>query len=257
MEGGQRAPLLAIGADGAPGGWLLACLHADGPRRADAASWQTELRLAENVVALAGLREHEGASAAVAIDVPIGLPESVRYRRCDVEARARLKGRKNSVFAPPARYMLAAAGDYKRIRELVEEERIGNPAAKSLSAQAAGITKKVDEVDAWARAHPESGGWLWECHPELSFWALNDRVPLQDKHRAAGVMQRLRLLKDEFPDVEERLAQAPWSRKQATLSDMLDAYAALTTALACARKEQQELGEAERDSEGLPMRMAV
>ncbi|MDQ3770392.1 MAG: hypothetical protein M3370_13090 [Actinomycetota bacterium] len=59
-----------------------------------------------------------------------------------------------------------------------------------------------------------------------------------------------------FP-IEERIASAPWTGKRVALSDILDAYAALTTALVCAREEQEELGEGERDSEGIPMRMAV
>ena len=154
--------------------------------------------------------------------------------------------------------MLTAAGDYSRIRALVEEERTRNSAAKGLSAQGAGITKKVAEVDEWVRANRHSEQWLYECHPELSFWALNARAPLaHDKQRAAGVVERLRLLRHEFADIEDRLASAPWGRKQATLSDMLDAYAALTTALACAREEPELLGDGERDREDLPMRMAV
>lgn len=43
-----------------------------------------------------------------------------------------------------------------------------------------------------------------------------------------------------------------------SLSDVLGAYAALATALICARQEQEELGDGERDPEtGIPMRMAV
>lgn len=42
------------------------------------------------------------------------------------------------------------------------------------------------------------------------------------------------------------------------LSDVLDAYAALGTAIRCAGSEQRELGDGERDAEtNAPMRMAV
>jgi predicted RNase H-like nuclease len=154
--------------------------------------------------------------------------------------------------------MLPAAGDYPAIRALVDELRQTNPAAKSLSAQAAGITKKVREVDSWVRAHRDSEQWLFECHPELSFLALNDGSPMAaPKHAAAGLVQRLQLVRPEFPDAEERLAAAPWTGKQAELSDLLDAYAALSTALLCAREEQEELGDGQRDSEGILMRMAL
>ncbi len=253
----QPAPVIAIGADGAPGGWLAACLHATSQRRADSAVWETRLHLAEDIGELATMRDREGSVAAVAIDVPIGLPDSVRYRVCDIEARERLGERRNSVFAPPARYMIAAAGDYKRIRELVEQERAHNPGAKSISAQAAGITRKIAEVDAWVQGNRNSEDWLWECHPELSFWALNKGAHCGAKASAAGLVQRLNLLRERFPDIETRIAAAPWSGKDVALSDILDAYAALTTALVCARGKQEELGNGERDSERVPMRMAV
>jgi predicted RNase H-like nuclease len=250
------APLVAVGADGAPRGWLLACLYADASVRRDAMVWQTQLVLAADIEAVATFRDRAGAAAHVAIDVPIGLPDSVRFRRCDEQARDLLGKRRNAVFAPPARYMLAAAGDYGRIRELVERERERDPAAKSLSAQAAGITRKVREVDDFVRADRASERWLWECHPELSFRAMNDGAVPPDKHRASGVLERLRLVRAVFPDAEERLAAAPWGRKEATLSDILDAYAALTSALACVREDQEELGDGERDAgEDLPMRM--
>ena len=90
--------------------------------------------------------------------------DSVAYRPCDVRARELLGARRSTVFAPPARYMLPAAGDYEAIRKPVGAERETNPAAKGLSAQAAGITAKVAEVDAWVRAHPDSERWLFECH---------------------------------------------------------------------------------------------
>lgn len=107
------------------------------------------------------------------------------------------------------------------------------------------------------RERRDSEEWLWECHPELSFSALNGGVPRQDKHRAAGVVERLRLIRQEFHDAEDQLALAPWSHREAALSDMLDAYAALTTAVRCALGKQEELGNGERDEERLPMRMAV
>jgi predicted RNase H-like nuclease len=257
------APLVAIGADGAPRGWLLACLHADATNLGDATVWETRLELAADIDELALKRERSGGAPYVAIDVPIGLPDTVDYRTCDMQARDRLKNadrvldRRPAVFAPPARYMLAAAGDYPRIRELVEREREHNAAANSLSAQAAGIVRNIKEVDDYVRAHADSEDWLFECHPELSFWALNEESHLVDKHRAAGVMRRLQLVRNAFPDAEAQLARAGWSRKEATLADMLDAYAALTTAIACVRGDQKELGDGERDSEGVLMRMVL
>ena len=237
---------LAVGVDGARGGWVAAI--AAGPDR-------TRLELFSDITALTAT---VGEAAAVAIDVPIGLYDSVAFRPCDRAARRLLGSRASTVFAPPARYMLRAAGDYAAIRRLVAEERERNPEAKGLSAQAAGIAAKVREVDDWVREHPAAERWLFECHPELSFRALNGGVPLREpKHTAAGRDRRRRLLCAAFPDAEQRIAAARWSAQQVAAADLLDAYAALSTALACARGEQLELGGGERDAEGVLMRIVV
>lgn len=252
------APLLAVGVDGAPAGWVAALLYASALRREDTTVWHTRLQLLPNIDALATLRVNAGSQAAMAIDVPIGLLDTVDFRPCDVAARTLLKARANAVFASPARYMLEASGDYAAIRRLVEQLRLTNPAAKGLSAQAAGIAPKIAEVDTFVRAHPESEAWLFECHPELSFLRLNDGLPLAaDKRSSAGLIRRLQLVRQQFPDAEVQLASAPWPGKQVTASDALDAYAALSTAVVCALGEHDELGNGERDSAGVRMRMAL
>ena len=88
-------PLVAVGIDGAPAGWVAACLYADALRPEDAAVWQTRLELFVNVDELAAFRDAAGAAAPVAIDVPIGLLDSVDFRPCDVAARQLLKKRVN------------------------------------------------------------------------------------------------------------------------------------------------------------------
>jgi predicted RNase H-like nuclease len=217
-------------------------------------AYRTRLELFGDIAALAAAV----GEAAVAIDVPIGLYDSVAFRACDRAARRLLGRRASTVFAPPARYMLPAAGDYPAIRRLVADERERNPEAKGLSAQAAGIAAKVREVGDWVRANPDSERWLFECHPELSFLALNAGVPLAEpKHTAAGRARRLQLVREAFPDAEQRIAAVRWSGRAAATADLLDAYAALGTALACARGEQRVLGDGERDSEGVLMRIVL
>jgi predicted RNase H-like nuclease len=250
------SPLVAIGVDGARGGWIGACLYANSVHDEEAARWQTQLELFPTVEDLAAFRQAARCDAAVAIDVPIGLLDSVDYRPCDLEAREALGDRRSSVFAPPARYMLAAADDYDAICRLVDEERKRNPAAKGLSPYAAGITPKVKEVDDWVRAHRDSEEWLFECHPELCFQVLAEGgISLPAKASVAGLITRLRLVRAVFHDAEDQLATTDWSAKQVGLSDLLDGYAALAAALQCGRGDQQELGSGERDSEGLVMRM--
>jgi predicted RNase H-like nuclease len=231
--------LIAVGADGARGGWAVACLYDDG----------TRLMLLGDIGEIAGLRA--GSGAPVAIDIPIGLLDSVGFRPCDLAARALLGRRASTVFAPPARYQLAAAGDFAAIRALVAAERRTNPAAKGLSAQSAGIARKVREVDTFVRAHPDSERWLFESHPELTFLALNGgRVA--SKRSAAGAGQRLSLIASIFPDA----ATQPRPRGLARPDDWLDAYALLATAATIARGEHAELGDGSRDAEGILMRIA-
>jgi predicted RNase H-like nuclease len=239
-----RMELVAVGADGARCGWAVAALRADGA---------TRLSLLADVGEIARLR----GGATVAIDVPIGLPSSAGSRRCDEQARERLGRRASCVFNPPARYLLAAAGDYGAIRALVARERARDPAAKGLSAQAAGIARKVAEVDAFVLAHPASEAWLFECHPEVSFLECNGGTALAGKRSTAGVEHRLDLVRRAFPDAEAQLAAVTWPRKVVELSDLLDAYAALATAVRCARGEHTTLGDGERDEAGVIMRIAV
>jgi predicted RNase H-like nuclease len=222
--------------------------------------WRTQLALHRDIDSLVAWRAASAPDAPVAIDVPIGLPESVRLRRCDSEARGRLGRRRSSVFAPPGRYLLVAAGDYPRIRDLVAARRQSDPRTRGLSAQAAGITPKIDEVDKWVRAHRESEEWLFECHPELSFDAMRpDRAFVPSKHTASGIAQRLIAVRSYFPDAEEQIAATTWNAKTVQRADLLDAYAALFTAvrIASGRGRYDVLGGTERDAEALLMRMVV
>jgi predicted RNase H-like nuclease len=266
----QEQPIVAIGVDGARGGWVAAYLRAsplderdqvDGHARA---GWQTALRLFGDIEELAAFRRRSAPEAPVCIDVPIGLPDRVGYRPCDLKARERLGRRASSVFTPPARYLLDVAGDYAKIRARIAEERNRNPAEKGMSAQAAGIAPKVREVDTWVREHPESEDWLLECHPEVSFHKLDPETIRHPKASAVGLARRLLAIKGVFRDALERIASLDgddaggdgWRKVGA--SDVLDAYAALFTAVRCARGEAEPLGnEGDRDSAGVVMRIMV
>ena len=94
--------------------------------------------------------------------------------------------------------------------------------------------------------------------PQAQLRSPQRRNPLvADKRSTAGVMRRLALVRHKVADAEEQLAAATWSSKQAELPDLLDAYAALSTALRCGRGEHHELGDGERDAQGVSMRMAI
>ncbi|SEH10424.1 DUF429 domain-containing protein [Thermoleophilum album] len=275
------ASVLATGVDGAPGGWVAAAASADSPSR-------TELVTASSFAELATWHRERAAAAAapLALDLPVGLPERAELRVADRVARARLRAAgasAASVFPPPARWMLAYAHDYAALRRAVAARRRAGSREPGLSAQAAALIAKVREVDESVRTLQATGAqpwrWLWECHPELSFLLLAARQgmagPLPAKATAAGALLRLRLVRAEFPDAEERIVgltergrRAPRrpaahrSGKSArpapkpALADCLDAYAALFTALRITRGEQETLGGA-CDACGVPMRIAV
>ena len=239
--------VVAIGADGCRGGWVAAACH-QGP----GVRW-TSLRVAAGVEELAFLQEQSGASPPVAIDVPIGLPESVELRRCDREARRLLGPRWPSVFVPPGRDLLEASTPAEA-RDRVEARRRRDPEAKGISAQALGILPKIRQVDRFIRSCAGAPDWLVEAHPEVSFraWAGRD---LPTKRSAAGELERLAVVRGAFADVEQVVRGQAWRRSEVGLIDVLDAYAALWTALRFRAGRHRVLGGERLD--GVEARIVV
>jgi predicted RNase H-like nuclease len=110
-------------------------------------------------------------------------------------------------------------------------------------------------VAAWLQAHPRAQDWLWEGHPELSFRAMSSesRV-LDDKKTAHGQAARMRLVEQCFPDALDVVAGTRLRAAEATIVDVLDAYASLESALRVADGRYEEVG-GEVDGVGLVMRM--
>jgi predicted RNase H-like nuclease len=218
-----------------------------------------------------------GEPAPTAVDIPIGLMELGDARPCDRQARALLKGKASSVFNAPGRYLLegldpARDADYRAVRAAVERRREAEERAAArdrrsrravigLGAQSAGILPKVREVNEYVRASGRTGEgfvsetWLFEVHPELCFERMrvlsreenSGHSPLAGiehglapKTTPRGVMQRLALARSHFPDVERAAAAVEWTQRHG-LYDVLDAYAALWTALRWARGDAEEI----------------
>lgn len=254
--------LLGIGIDGAPGGWLVCCFGSDADVRPE--HRRSEPQFFPSIAALHDWRDNQPGSAAapVAVDIPIGLPDTVSFRACDQQARERLGERRNSVFHPPARYLLAAAEPdggkpptakqvFARVQELVAARKdavaaqaVGTAGAAvqvlGLSQQGAGILLKVAEVDAFLLAKPDGQGtrqdWLFEVHPELCFAAMNSGTVLPRKPTAHGQLLRLDLVRGQFPDAEERIRSWEAGARHSLL-DICDAYAACWTALRFAQTD--------------------
>lgn len=238
----------AVGLDGCRAGWIAAVAIGD------PGSIATRLQLFEDIDQLVRWHDVSGTQANVAIDVPIGLPAAVSARPCDQEARRRLGKRWMCVFAPPDRELFNL--DFEAARQLVYKRRAAAPGETFhlLSQQSVQITPKIAEVDRALRDHPERQEWLIEIHPEVSFRELaGDDLP--PKKKAAGRARRLRLLREAFPDIDQRLDTARWLRREVAHDDMLDAYAALWSALRFSRGPDHRLvlGDGQRDAHGLPM----
>jgi predicted RNase H-like nuclease len=222
---------VVLGADGVSRNrWVVAELEAGAP-----ITWH----LVTGAAAVLDLADTVGA-AAVALDVPIGLPTSGR-RRCDEEAYAALGARRSSVFMTPPRHVLDHA-TYATARA----------AFPSLTAQAFALLSRVRDVDAVLRSRGQSiHEYVLECHPELSFMAMTG-AGLPRKRSARGALMRIEALTAAgLGDVRD----AP---EEAGLDDALDAMACAWTAQRWAAGLRDDvLGDGERDERELPMRIVT
>ena len=209
------ADVRAAGVDMASGAWAVVVL--DGVRVTDAFRSET---FAEALLVDA---------EAVAVDVPIGIPES-GTRPADEAARRFVGPRAASVFTTPVRRVLEAA-TYAEARG-VATELTGH----SVSKQSYSLRKRILEVDDYAHRDER----VIEVHPEVSFRELARR-PLGSKNKLDGLIERRALLEGagiEVPETVPRLAEP----------DLLDAVIAAWTAGRYARGEALPLpeGHAER-----------
>jgi len=169
------------GADGCPPGWILVVRSAEGA---------VEGQLCRSA---AELFERAGELAALAIDIPIGIPEA-GARPADREARALLGPRRNSVFPAPVRAALEAT-DYRDA-----SERSFRAQGKRLSKQAYHLIPKIREIDAALRADARMAARVHEVHPEVSFTLLNDGVPMPPRSTTKLHSVFLRLVRVPSPD---------------------------------------------------------
>jgi len=144
----SRGPLIArvLGVDACSKGWV-GIAH-DGTR-CDAYFGAT---IAEVVAA----GQADGAFDVVAIDIPIGLPDSTS-RRADELARRELGPRRSSLFMTPVRRAVLAddhASASRINRELTDS---------GISMQAFMLKPKLLEVEAWVLAF--SGRWVSPSKP--------------------------------------------------------------------------------------------
>lgn len=118
---------------------------------------------------------------------------------------------------------------------------------KKMSQQAWGIAPKIKQVDDAIRG--ECQNWVYEVHPEVSFWAMAGERPMEHRKKsAAGRIERLDMLRPVFDQIDGLLAERPSGVGK---DDLLDAAAAAWSALRIARGEGQRVSAEEEDSLGL------
>ncbi len=224
------APVLGV--DACPAGWVGVVLDPD--RRAS-------VFVAATITELVGLVRETHDVAVVAVDIPIGLPDT-SGRLADAEARRVLVGKSSSVFSTPVRAALEAPS--------YEAGRAANLAATdgrtSVSAQAYALREKVLEVDDWVRGRP--GAEVIEVHPEVSFARMAGSPILARKKDPDGVRARRDALS------AHGIVAPPWFRGAGFgEDDLLDACAVAWTAVRHSLGVSESFPEApEVFSDGIP-----
>jgi predicted RNase H-like nuclease len=178
------------------------------------------------------------AFSAVGLYAPVGLPdESVSGgRTCDREARALLGRRRGAAIrSAPSRPTLDLVH-----RDLPES---GNGSTKVLRHRYREVAREMA---------PYRQRTVFEVHPELTFYQLNEDRPLQYRKRSIhGQNERRALLSTKIPGVERILdARVPGVRR----THLLDAAACMWTARRIMGRAMTRLPlDPEWDGEGLRM----
>jgi predicted RNase H-like nuclease len=215
--------MLVAGVDGCPFGWLAVFRSTDG-----------EPPCAQLFKSFADILKKE--AAIIAVDIPIGLPTISERggRKADRCARKMVgRRRQSSVFPTPSIATLRA----KSFLQACQIEQKNSNPPKRVSQQVFNILYKIREVDAIARNIPDL---IFECHPEVSFCAMNNNVAMSLPKKVSrrkdhsglsetGLQERCRILIHN--GYSETFATTRiGSAKEHGRDDLIDACAAAWTA---------------------------
>jgi predicted RNase H-like nuclease len=198
-----------IGIDGCKKGWFLVSLSES--------HWNIEI--IENINQL---NEHVDEEDIVLIDIPIGLQKSALVeRKCDLQSRKLLGPKRgSSVFVVPLEQAIYC-NTYKE-GSLINRNITG----RSLSKQTWGIVPKIREVDIYLKDEHKPNRILFESHPELAFWSLNNYQSLQyNKKYSEGLSERLLILENHEKEANKiyETAMSKFLRRDLARDDILDA----------------------------------
>ena len=238
-----------VGVDGCPSGWFSVGFDSEG---------RYELKVFP-ALAFSELLNYHSDAKLVLVDIPIGLPEGPGGRECDKEARNRLRPhRSSSVFSAPTRQTVEQAA--KATKDHATANKIERRlAGKGMSIQAFGIAPKIHEVDQAMQDRETNAPPVREIHPEVCFWAFNDRQPMEySKKKREGEAERLQILQRSEPRAQKILDDAcrTFLRSQAARDDILDALVAAVTARLGHNRLKTIPDCPPTDCKGLPMEIA-
>ncbi|MCU1588487.1 MAG: hypothetical protein JWN31_1980 [Frankiales bacterium] len=232
-RGGPELPYqLIAGVEPCPGGWLVL-----GARLQGITAFPTA---PEVFASFAELLDYRPAFDVLAVHCHLSFPtkETARGRTCDREARKLLGWpRAGTITSPPSRTLLIHGDLDQRAR-------------KGLSPISAQMLRRYAEVG--AEMQPYRQRQVFEVHPELSFFQLNDDKPMRyAKETVRGVAERRALVIQRIPGIDAVLeAELPG----VALRHLLDASADMVTARRIAARAVERIPEEpEWDDEGVRM----
>ena len=199
---------MVAGVDGCPAGWIAVLW--DGGDRLIAELCPDFAR----VVAL--------PAQIIAVDMPIGLPER-SGRPPEREVRTRIGARRSSVFPVPS-WKAIQCTDYA---EACRVNRLHSDPPRAVPQQCFHLFSKMKEIDALIT--PADQSRIFESHPELAFWKMNDEVPLPLPKKAkinsqpAGLELRKALLRRSGIPVDS--LKTDYRRRDVGADDLIDACA--------------------------------
>ncbi|MEM8973675.1 MAG: DUF429 domain-containing protein [Pseudomonadota bacterium] len=209
------------GVDGCPAGWI-SVIHPVG------AAQDAELKFFPH---FAEILDHQPQIQIIAVDIPIGLSQiaSTGGRTADRLARANLGDRQSAVFSVPSRSAVAC----EHYRDACEAALQTSDPPRKVSKQTFNLFPKIREVD--NLMSPELQNRVFECHPEVAFWALNGEVSLamakkvKSRPNPPGLQYRVSLLTDAGYS-DDLLTSNPFPKSKVGPDDILDACAAAWSA---------------------------
>lgn len=241
-----------VGVDGCKGGWVAAFMRPDG----------TDAHVHDVFSEFCTLLDGSEPLGTVAIDIPIGFPAHSRGGRApDNAVRKLLNKGGSSVYPMPSRsavFAERAPFSSPKKRRLAHQracavaEETSTP-SKRVTIFSFGLFPKIQQVDAVLKSNPSAKQFIFETHPEVAFWKLNNETSLDESKKTdAGKNKRRQILISAGLPPSLVNSKPP---KGAQTDDLLDALVSVVVARRIREKTAKCFpADPEIDEElGLPM----